>query len=155
VSADLHSNLFGNSCSNHVSNGGTTKIMKQAFYSRLSASCRPSLAKIARRRRLAGILVAVISGCAAIGAWHPWLHTKASAPLSWKAINPPPGIVVVGYEIYRSQEDGPFEKIAGITGTSYLDMDIRAGQTYHYFVRAVDQQGRASPPSNMTVLTVP
>lgn len=91
---------------------------------------------------LSGIVGAVLLRVAADQKPH-------SVLLRW---NPPPptaGSTVVSYEIYRSQEDGAFEKLAsGVTTPSYIDGAVSSGRTYNYFVRAVDTQGNASPPSN-------
>ncbi len=121
------------------------------------------LANLSRRRRWVGILVVVMIGLfLAIAAWsYASLRTKAdttnspsSALLSWKASRSPD---VVGYSIYRSQvSGGPYQRIAiGVKGNSYVDHDVRAGQTYYYAVLAIDKRGLASIYSSEIPFTIP
>jgi fibronectin type 3 domain-containing protein len=52
-------------------------------------------------------------------------------------------VQVTGYNIYRSRsKGGPYRKIycAVGAGTSYVDSDVLAGQTYYYVVTAVNQR---------------
>jgi len=121
------------------------------------------LANLSHRRRWVGILVIMTTGLfLAIAAWsYAALRTKAdtttsasSALLSWKASSSPD---VVGYSIYRSQvSGGPYQRIAiGVKGNSYVDHDVRAGQTYYYVVKAFDKRGFASIFSSEISFAIP
>ena len=52
---------------------------------------------------------------------------------------------------------GPFTKISTvqIVGTSYIDINVAAGQSYTWVVWAVDQQGNASVFSAPAQGTIP
>jgi hypothetical protein len=53
-----------------------------------------------------------------------------------------------GYNIYRSVEDGPFEKIAPlIEAPAYSDRQVQAGKRYRYAITALDQIGNESERS--------
>jgi fibronectin type 3 domain-containing protein len=97
---------------------------------------------------LTGIIGMVIFG---VGA----SKTPHSVQLNWR---PPQATKtpVVSYEIYRSEDDGPFQKLAsGLSAPSYVDRSVSSRKTYHYFVRAVDSNGAISPPSNQATATIP
>jgi len=81
---------------------------------------------------------------------------RHSVLLKWTPSRPKPGMTVASYDIYRSKADGSVEKVAsGVTAPSYVDNNVRSGKTYDYYVRAVDAQGKVSPPSNHASVTVP
>ncbi len=53
-----------------------------------------------------------------------------------------------GYNVYRSVDGGPFEKIASeITAPAYSDHQVESGNTYRYQVSAVDVNGLESQRS--------
>jgi hypothetical protein len=53
-----------------------------------------------------------------------------------------------GYRVYRSNNGGPFERIADkLEAPSYSDHDVRAGAKYSYAVTAADRIGNESPRS--------
>jgi hypothetical protein len=53
-----------------------------------------------------------------------------------------------GYNVYRSTDGGPFEKIAeAIPSPTFSDSKIEAGKKYSYAVSAVDVKGNESPRS--------
>ena len=57
------------------------------------------------------------------------------------------------YNIYKSTGDVR-AKIIGSTGlTNYVDSDVKTGQTYKYFLRAVDQSGNESKDSKILTIT--
>ena len=62
----------------------------------------------------------------------------------------------VGFEIFRSENDGPFEGIATIPANSqsYLDSDISENTIYTYKVSAFNNTG-TSEPSNITEISIP
>jgi fibronectin type 3 domain-containing protein len=80
-----------------------------------------------------------------------------SVTLTWKAPPPAPGIVVVGYNIYRSTTSGgQFVKLASrVPGPPYEDRLVADGRTYFYVVTALDQTGRESRFSNEARATIP
>ncbi len=68
-----------------------------------------------------------------------------SISLSW---TPAPGSAPTAYAILRSADGGPFQQIAVVTGTSYVDRDVQYGVEYRYVVRALDALQNASADSN-------
>ena len=54
-----------------------------------------------------------------------------------------------GYNVYRSTDGGPFEKIAEaeVPAPSFSDSKIEPGKKYTYAVSAVDLKGNESPCS--------
>jgi predicted phage tail protein len=73
--------------------------------------------------------------------------------------NPEPD--VVGYEIYRST-DPDLAKVswtkvtpAPLTRTTFLDENVESGKRYYYFIRAIDQAGNLSAPSEVVSESVP
>jgi fibronectin type 3 domain-containing protein len=76
--------------------------------------------------------------------------------LTWKPSPPKPGATLAGYEIYRSQAGGPFKKLAtGVTSPTYTDTQVKSGETYYYYVTAINPAGEASPASNRTDAVIP
>jgi hypothetical protein len=76
--------------------------------------------------------------------------------LKWNPPALPPGSTVTGYNIYRSQADGPFQQIAArVSLPTYIDHNVSHGSAYHYFVRAADPAGKESPPSNHASAEIP
>ncbi|MBA2526558.1 MAG: hypothetical protein H0V18_12385 [Pyrinomonadaceae bacterium] len=73
--------------------------------------------------------------------------------------NPEPD--VAGYEIYRSTDpDLPKERwtkmtSAQLTKTTFLDENVESGKRYYYYIKAIDQAGNVSPPSEVVAETVP
>lgn len=75
--------------------------------------------------------------------------------LTW---GPSPSPTVVGYNAYRSEQDGgPYARLnaALISDLTYDDETVEKGLTYYYVVRAVDDDGRESPNSNQATAAVP
>jgi fibronectin type 3 domain-containing protein len=65
---------------------------------------------------------------------------------------------VTGYNVYRaSQSGGSYMKLTSflVTGTSYTDVTVQAGQTYYYVTTAVDSGGNESAYSNEATAVVP
>ena len=54
---------------------------------------------------------------------------------------------VVGYDVYRADDDGEVEIIEAVKGTQFADRTILAGMSYQYYIRAYDEVGQASVPS--------
>ena len=76
--------------------------------------------------------------------------------LKWNPPAPKPGVTVASYEVYRSLGDGRFDKLAsGVRDPSYVDHQVTTGNTYNYYVRAVDAQGNVGPGSNRASATIP
>jgi fibronectin type 3 domain-containing protein len=80
-----------------------------------------------------------------------------SVYLKWTPPPPVPGVTVASYNVYRTtQSGGTYDKIAsGISVTNYTDRNVSSGETYYYYVRAVDATGRESGPSNAVSAAVP
>ena len=68
---------------------------------------------------------------------------------------------VAGYDLYRSTDPNlPKDQWAKLnqtllTRTTYQDDRVESGKTYYYYLRAVDQAGNVSPPSEVTSEKVP
>lgn len=73
--------------------------------------------------------------------------------------NPEPD--VAGYEIHRSTDpDLPKERWtkvtpAPLTKTTFLDENVESGMRYYYYIKAIDQAGNVSPPSDVVSESVP
>jgi fibronectin type 3 domain-containing protein len=78
-----------------------------------------------------------------------------SVVLKWNPPAPKPGVTVAGYNVYRSEFGGAFQKLAYVVPPTYTDDKVSSGKTYHYFVRAVDPAGQESPPSNRAEAAIP
>lgn len=77
--------------------------------------------------------------------------------LAWDAVADPD---LLGYHVYRHVRPGPGGQrltAAPVPATTYVDADLRAGQTYYYAVTAVDRARRAneSVPSPEAAATLP
>jgi len=77
-----------------------------------------------------------------------------SVNLSW---NPSTSYDVVGYNIYRQQGSGDFQKLNGVPlpTTSCTDSSVQDGFTYYYTATAVDANGNESIDSNLAGATIP
>ncbi len=78
-----------------------------------------------------------------------------SVTLTWAAST---SANIAGYNIYRgTTSGGPYAKLNSslITGLSYVDTTVLAGQTYYYVGTAVDGTNAESAYSNQTQATVP
>jgi predicted phage tail protein len=68
---------------------------------------------------------------------------------------------VAGYEIYRSTDpDLPKERWtkmtpALLTRTTFSDENVESGKRYYYYVKAIDQAGNVSAPSDVVSESVP
>lgn len=70
------------------------------------------------------------------------LATPATIELSWERGTDPD---LKGYYVYRSMDNGPFERQGGLTVLpTYSDSHVEHGKTYRYEVSAVDQKGNES-----------
>ena len=72
--------------------------------------------------------------------------------LSW---NRPPGAKILGYDIYRAEDDGPPSVVEAVKSNKYVDRVVLGGLAYRYYVRAFDENGRASQPSNVFTIEMP
>ncbi len=77
-----------------------------------------------------------------------------SVKLSW---SPSVSANIVGYNIYRSTvSGGPYGLVSGpISGTTFTDANVVAGQTYYYVLSSVDRNGLESAYSAQAAVTVP
>lgn len=76
----------------------------------------------------------------------------AGVTLSWDAV---PG--VVEYRISKNWVDAntAYLPVATVTGTSYVDSEVRPGITYHYLVEAVDGSGCTSTVESIVTVEGP
>jgi hypothetical protein len=78
-----------------------------------------------------------------------------SATFSWAANSSPD---VAGYNIYRGTESGgPYTKVnsSPITGSTYVDKSVLAGETYYYVIASVNSSGGQSAYSDPHKAVVP
>jgi hypothetical protein len=99
----------------------------------------------------AGTLTVSLSETAT--AQQPAAH---SVSLTWSA--PTGADAVDSYQVERAAAGSTQYSVVGSTtaaSTTYSDDSVQSGQTYHYEVRAVDDQGNSSAPSNAISLAIP
>jgi hypothetical protein len=78
-----------------------------------------------------------------------------SVALSWSAST---SSNITGYNVYRSTTSGgPYTVVNGalVTGTTFTDGSVVAGQTYYYVTTAVDSGSNQSGYSNQAVAAIP
>ena len=81
--------------------------------------------------------------------------TSASISLGWDA-HPNTDGDLYAFRVYRGPVGGPYTQIAQLVNpaaTSYVDTAVTAGQTYEYYVTAVDTSLNESLPSNLVSAT--
>jgi hypothetical protein len=79
-----------------------------------------------------------------------------SVSLTWNA--PAGANAVDSYQVERAAAGSTQYAVIGSTtaaSTTYSDDSVQSGQTYNYEVRAVDDQGNSSDPSNTIRLAIP
>ncbi len=77
--------------------------------------------------------------------------------LSWDAPSSSPD-PVAGYNVYRSPSSASaYQQLNSsvLTGTTFTDLTVQAGQSYDYIVESVDASGIESSPSNIASATIP
>ena len=77
-----------------------------------------------------------------------------SVTLTWTASTSS----VIGYRVYRSsQSGGPYALLlpSPVSGTSFIDTTVQAGETYFYVATSVDSEGNESVFSDEASATVP
>ena len=72
--------------------------------------------------------------------------------LGW---NRPPTGRILGYDVYRAEDDSPAVVVEAVKSNKYVDRTVLGGLTYRYYVRAFDENGRASVPSNVDKIEMP
>jgi len=85
-------------------------------------------------------------------AWQ--LVSEHSVSLTWDASS---SSGVTGYYVYRgTTSGGPYTKLSSLlSGTSYVDGSVVAGQSYYYVTTAADSSGDQSAYSNEAQATIP
>lgn len=73
--------------------------------------------------------------------------------LQWRASVHTGDDDVVGYDIWRSEDDVNFTQIATVGETAFTDGEVVEGTTYYYFVVAFDSAGNRSQQSEKTSAT--
>jgi hypothetical protein len=77
----------------------------------------------------------------------PRFEMLMAAHLSWR---PPPQEGVASYNVYRSVDGSPWQKIGCTEGLSYVDSAVVPGKEYSYKVSAVSESGIEGPASMPT-----
>ena len=82
------------------------------------------------------------------------IPAPGSVELSWQ---PSPEPDLAGYRVQRAKGDAPPSALptGPLSTPSHSDATVQSGQTYRYAIRAIDQDGNASPPSAAVSVTVP
>ncbi|MEZ4541109.1 MAG: alpha-amylase family glycosyl hydrolase [Chloroflexota bacterium] len=81
--------------------------------------------------------------------------SSVSIGLGWD-VHPDTGGDLYAFRVYRGPVGGPYNQIAQIinpAATSYVDTGVTAGQTYEYYVTAVDTSVNESGASNIVEAT--
>ena len=81
--------------------------------------------------------------------------TSASISLSWDT-HPDTDGDLYAFRVYRGPVGGPYSQIAQIVNaaaTSYVDTAVTAGQTYEYYITAIDDSVNESAASNLVSAT--
>ena len=109
-----------------------------------------------RRVLILSLLACLLPAALLLSSRGRWPHKKHRVTLKWQAPALPAGEIVVGYNIYRSdQENGHDELIAEkVNALTYIDTAVQSGHTYYYRVTSMDAKGRESIPAT-TNATVP
>ncbi len=103
-----------------------------------------------------GMLAVPVNGLWGAVLVHEGAVTPPAAPTTLKATEGESQVLLTwsavsgatSYKVFRSYlSGGGYEKIAEVTGTSYVDTDVENGQIYYYVVRAV-KDGLDSADSN-------
>lgn len=82
------------------------------------------------------------------------LVRRSSVRINWQAAKD--NEAVMGYEIWRSDDDGEsFKHIHSVSVSMYTDQLAVAGRRYQYYVRAYDLAGNKSAPTNIVTAEVP
>ena len=83
------------------------------------------------------------------------VYNAHAANLRWTASTTPN----VTYNVYRAtSSSGPFTtplNTSPISGTTYIDTSVQAGQTYYYVATAVASDGTQSADSSPAQATIP
>ena len=103
----------------------------------------------------AGSLTVTSSGDTTAPAVPTGLEVVSASPagivLSWDAVTGDPSLY--GYEVLRRGATGPLALVASTNETSFTDLNVAEGATYHYAVRSVDtsfNRSAASPEVTAT-----
>ncbi|HPP43112.1 MAG TPA: stalk domain-containing protein, partial [Caldisericia bacterium] len=64
---------------------------------------------------------------------------------------------VKGYYLYRGEDSENFSLIATLNSETnrYLDKDVKSGKIYYYYIKAFDELGNESDPSDIVTITIP
>ncbi len=74
-----------------------------------------------------------------------------SVMLKWKAPSTNNGAKVNEYKIYKGEESGNETLLASVQKTEYEDKDVKAGDTYYYYVEAVLSTGDTEKSNEISV----
>jgi len=133
-----------------LNSDGAVNILDVQLATNMALGLAPCTANIAGAGVCNPVVVQGIENAALTGKCVP--H---SATLTWTAST---SANMVGYNLYRgTQSGGPYTKLTSspVTGTTYVDITVQAGQTYYYVATAVDGHNNESVYSNQATAAVP
>ena len=70
--------------------------------------------------------------------------------LNWQAPASDGGSTITGYKIYRGTTSGSESYLTQVTGLSYNDTSVTNGNTYYYYVTAVNSVGESQPSNEVS-----
>lgn len=63
--------------------------------------------------------------------------------------------MVYGYDIFRSEDDGPYTRLTAVKRNFHYDVTAVGGARYRYYVQAYDLAGNRSEPSEIVEIETP
>ena len=145
--------LAPNACD--LNNDGAVNILDVQLATNMALGQTPCTANVAGAGVCNLIVVQRITNAALGGACVTGVSTPHSVTLNWTAST---SSNLSGYNVYRAaQAGGPYTKLtlSVVTGTSYADTVVQAGQTYYYVTTAVDASNNESAYSNQAQAVIP
>ena len=135
---------------------GDLRPTPTSFSRRETASILLRFLQTAAYLSLAVFLSLIGSGCSGgiANSVSPPPPVQHSVTLTWTASVSD----VIGYRVYRSSvSGGPYSLLlpSPVSGTTFLDTSVQAGQSYFYVVTSVDTVGIDSAYSSEVSATVP
>ncbi|TMD20127.1 MAG: choice-of-anchor D domain-containing protein [Chloroflexi bacterium] len=153
AATDAYGNPVSTSTATWSLSATTPGTVSPASGSRTTFAASPTVSNTGQVRATMGTLTAS-SAVSVVPAAPTRLVAAASGgdrvKLSWS-----PAAGAASYTVYRSSGTTGWVAVgSGVTPTSFTDTNLKAGQTYSYYVIAVSSGGLKSAPSNTASVTV-